>query len=116
MDMSTEREATFTGTFETDEDAMKALELLIGVAQKVEIRTVSGKEKPSEVVFNGKSYFPRAECEKLPSCNGDYVTVHRVFGSTVYECEFGYFECSVCGAYVMDNASFCPNCGSEVSQ
>ena len=53
----------------------------------------------------------RGTCRRMPA--DDATVVVRRGG---FEMEFTYFECSECGAYVMDNARYCPNCGRKVSE
>lgn len=107
-------EKTFSCSF-TPDDPEKIAALLRGAVSVVEIKTESGTEVPDKIIFNGTTYSERKECKRLPDYSGSYVTVHKVMDNGTYDCDFGYFQCSRCGCYIMDNANYYPSCGVEVA-
>lgn len=114
--MDTEKTYSFSFTPDNPEKLEQLFDSLRRNASFVEIKTKSGTEEPDRIIFNGSSYSKRNECKRIPDYSGSCVTVHKVMDNGTYEHDFGYFQCSRCGCYIMDNAAYCPSCGAEVAE
>lgn len=114
--MDAEKTYSFSFTPDNPEKLKQLFDSLRRNASVGEIKTKSGTEEPDRIIFNGSSYSKRNECKRIPDYSGSYVTVHTVMDNGTYEHDFGYFQCSRCGCYIMDNAVYCPSCGAEVAE
>lgn len=62
-------------------------------------------------------FVPERTCAMTESHTDDSCTVRRVMDDgTIFAMDFGYKQCSECGAYVFDcpTVRYCPSCGAKV--
>ena len=64
-----------------------------------------------------KAYVPERTCRMVDCHTHDTCVVNRELSNgNIVSMEFGYKQCSECGAYVFDcpTVRYCPSCGAKV--